>query len=208
MARRNNTDVTSADKKKKPLTWFLVLLHILCFAALLIMCAIVFDSYNDGGRGRALVRKSPAVLMTLVFSFLAGAVGLATMIMAMIHGTAWNEPSRYSTVAANLITFALVALAFGFACKVAHQKPYKGLGSMGDLMIAIIAFDIFLGLGMLLYLSHLGLFKHDDRYDNTVHTTGTHPGAIGSGMSTAGTTTTTGGHKEFVGGHEERAIHA
>lgn len=205
MARRS-TDATSADKKKKPLTWFLVLLHILCFAALLIMCAIVFDSYNDGGRGSLLVRRSPAVLMTLVFSFLAGAVGLATMIMAMIHGTAWNEASRYSTVAANLVTFALVALAFGFACKVAHTKPYKGLGGIGNLMIAIVAFDIFLGLGMLLYLSHLGLFKHDDRYDNTVYTTTTHPGAIGT--TTAAGTTTTGGHKEFVGGHEERAIHA
>lgn len=214
MARHTNDTTTAGHKAKRgagfALTTILVLLHILVFAALLIMCAIVFNSYADGGTASTMLAGSPAALMTLIFSFLAGAVGLATMIMAAVHGGAWTESARYSTLAANLVTFALVALALGFACKTAHQKPYSGLGGIGNLMIAIIAFDIFLGLGMLLYLSHLGMFKHDDtRYDDrayTTNTTHTHPGDI-SGRATH-TTTTTGQPKEFVGGHEGRALHA
>lgn len=189
------------------LTSLLVLLHIVIFIALLIMCAIVFNSYNDGGSGLTMIAGSPAALMTLIFSFLAGSVGLATMIMAAVHGGAWNEASRYSTLAANLVTFALVALAFGFACKVANNKPYSGLGGIGNLMIAIVAFDIFLGFSMLLYLAHLGMFKHHDNHDDRTYVVNdTHPGAINS--TGTGTTTTGAQGKDFVGGHQERALHA
>lgn len=52
--------------------------------------------------------QDPINLVTVLFTLLSASVGLATMIMAAMHGSYWNESSRHSALATNLITWALV----------------------------------------------------------------------------------------------------
>jgi AWPM-19-like family len=58
---------------------------------------------------QALVVFSAIVIPILVLlTLIASAVGVATMIMAVIHGKQWSDTSRYASVASNLVTFGLV----------------------------------------------------------------------------------------------------
>lgn len=134
------------------------------------------------------------------FTLLASSVGLATMIMAMLHGGVMNDYARYSSLGINLITLALVFLAMGFSIKGQERRAFSGASRVPREMKTLLSFNIIEAFLMLLYVAGLGLFKHETSVppavtrDDTVYTTG--------GPTTAPKTV---GHH---GIQEERAIAA
>lgn len=149
------------------LTALLVPLLLLHFLALLALCAYVTDRWIEGSSAALRAFTFIAVPIMVLLTLIAASVGVATMIMGMIHGKQWSESSRSSSVGSNLVTFGLLALAFGFACKVLDN----GLpdSTLGRILKAIAALVIISTVVHLLYLFTLGLFKRHDTTTTTTH---------------------------------------
>jgi hypothetical protein len=116
---------------------------------------LIFSDLNPAGT---------AAQFMLIFSFIAGAVGLATMIMSFIHAGSYTEAARYSALSGSLVTFGLVCLAAGFGIQAlcqGHTGP-----TQVKVAITIAAIDIALVLTMFIYLISLRLFKNKDEYNN------------------------------------------
>lgn len=154
-------------KAKRGLAFFLVFVNMAFFALTLALASYMFDEWVEGALGprRIFSELNPAgrpALATMAMTFLSGAVGLATMIMAAVHGKKYSEGARMASLGSNLISFALVCLAAGFSIKTLAK------GHTGDkyvsIAITIAAFNILLVLTMLAYLLSLGLFKNKDEY--------------------------------------------
>ncbi|KAG5179935.1 hypothetical protein JKP88DRAFT_264123 [Tribonema minus] len=173
-----------------------ILLNMLIFCVLIGLASNLINSYfNSAGTLRIL--DDPINVVLVLFTLLSSSVGLATMIMALVHGgKSRDSGAKFSSLSSNLITFALVMLSFGFACKaISRSVPGGESTNLGRQVTAIAALDIIVGATMLAYLFTLGLFKTHDNTYNTNTTTGattTHPGDVATGP-------------KMIGGHEARA---
>ncbi|XWS22424.1 hypothetical protein CRYUN_Cryun29cG0032800 [Craigia yunnanensis] len=53
----------------------------------------------------------------IIFSFIAGVVGVATSITGLTNVVQWDAPNLSAAVASSLLTWTLTLLAMGLACK-------------------------------------------------------------------------------------------
>ncbi|KAG5179932.1 hypothetical protein JKP88DRAFT_280025 [Tribonema minus] len=204
----------SATSKKSGFlfsTLFWVVLNMMIFCVLIGIASALAQQYFDGAD--TILFADPINIVTVFFTLLAASVGLASMIMAAVHGGSWNEESRYSSLGSNLVAFALIMLAFGFACK-AIDRGFSGPSNRVKQFKTIAALDIIAGFTMLMYLLNLGLFKHREparKLNDTQDTTTTQPHreARGAAPGAAPVTGVERGPTEgavagpkFAGGHE------
>jgi hypothetical protein len=167
-------------------TLFWSFLNLLIFAAICGLVGHLFHSWINGNKSATTAFTNPAGMALLFFSLLAAAVGLATTIMAMIHGAHQTDGAKHGTLGANLVSFAMTAIAFCFACQAIHSGIAKGKGGgIKKELIAVAALDIIALFTLLMYLLQLGLFRTHKRealpthytQDNTYaasNTAGTH----------------------------------
>lgn len=137
------------------------LLNLVVFAVTIGLAASLFESWSNGEGLTPRLFSAPRAssIALLMFSLLASSVGAATSLLGLVHASAWNETARYANLAGSMITLPLTWLAGGFAIRV-----YKGdTGSMNEFAVKLRTLGAFSCIGallMLLYVLHLGLFKH------------------------------------------------
>jgi hypothetical protein len=94
-----------------------------------------------------------ATMYFIIFSLIAGTVGVASTFSGSYHLRAWRTDSLAAAASSALIAWVLTALAFGLACKEIH------IGHRGRRLKTLEAFIIILTFTQLVYLLllHAGL---------------------------------------------------
>ncbi|KAI5006359.1 membrane protein PM19L-like [Hordeum vulgare subsp. vulgare] len=80
----------------------------------------------------------------VVFSLLAGVVGLASCIVGFSHVRFWNYSSLQSAASLGLLAWALTVLAMGLACQeISFDRRNAKLGTMEAFTIALTVTQLF-----------------------------------------------------------------
>ncbi|KAL6143728.1 hypothetical protein ACLB2K_054423 [Fragaria x ananassa] len=121
------------------------------------------DKYIDGEQNHPHLGGNTSTSFMLIFALIAGTFGACSVIIGMMHLRAWQHESHAAAASVAIISWALIALAFGVVCKEVILGGHRGkrLQTL-ELFIAISL------LSQLLYLVLLntGMFKR--RYGPTV----------------------------------------
>ncbi|KAF6144410.1 hypothetical protein GIB67_024637 [Kingdonia uniflora] len=145
-----------------PLLFLNLVLYILVigFASWSLNKLINGQTNNPGFGGNG------ATMFFLVFSILAGVVGVTSKLAGASHIRAWRSDSLAAAGSSALITWAITALAFGLACKEINVGGHRGwrLKTLEGL-ITVLAFTQLLYL----LLIHAGMFssKYGPGYRDT-----------------------------------------
>lgn len=143
---------------------------VICMV-LLALSAHIFDEWADGRQEAVSLMSQIAPFATLLFTLLAASVGLATMVMALVHGGSWTTAAKMASLSSNLISFALIVLALGFSSKTLRSRQFLGSRQLNNELKTICSLNIILAFFWLAYLSVLGVFKHEE--PARAHQTGT-----------------------------------
>ncbi|ERN15837.1 hypothetical protein AMTRI_Chr07g25800 [Amborella trichopoda] len=102
------------------------------------------------------VAGNGATLYFLIFSILAGVVGVASKLLGANHVRAWRSDTLAATASSAVVAWAITALAFGFACKEIDVGGHRGWR-----LKVLEAFIITLTFTQFLYvlLLHAGLIS-------------------------------------------------
>ncbi|KAL6136740.1 hypothetical protein ACLB2K_062035 [Fragaria x ananassa] len=121
------------------------------------------DKYIDGEQNHPHLGGNTSTSFMLIFALIAGTFGACSVIIGMMHLRAWQHESHAAAASVAIISWAMIALAFGVVCKEVILGGHRGkrLQTL-ELFIAISL------LSQLLYLEILnaGMFKR--RYGPTV----------------------------------------
>ncbi|KAG0490955.1 hypothetical protein HPP92_007818 [Vanilla planifolia] len=134
----------------RPLLW----LNLMMFAAVLGLAGWCLDKYIDRGAHQRLTGNMSTVYL-LVFTLIAGAVGVCSVLAGLVHLRAWRGDSLAAAISSALISWAITSLACGVACK--HIQ----LGNRGKRLRSLEALVIILTGTQLSYLTllHMGLMS-------------------------------------------------
>jgi uncharacterized membrane protein len=153
--------VIDTAPEDKPLTSFSARCCFVQFAAITAIAAYLFDKLATQDPEVTNLLSPIAVFTAIIFSLLAGSVGMAASILGFFHGGFFNESSRFGSMAANYISLALTFLAAGFSIRCLRSKFATGSKGNGAALKSLFALDICLMLFSLLYALHTGMFRHD-----------------------------------------------
>ncbi|XP_059654194.1 membrane protein PM19L-like [Cornus florida] len=126
---------------------FIMYCVVLGFASWYLNKLIDGQTYGYGGNG--------ATMFFVIFSILAGVLGVASKIVGASHIGAWRTDSSASAAAVANVAWAVTLLAFGLACKEIHIGGFRGWR-----LKVLEAFIIALTVTQFLYLLllHGGVF--------------------------------------------------
>ncbi|KAM5580982.1 membrane protein PM19L-like [Rosa sericea] len=121
------------------------------------------DKYIDGEQNHPHLGGNTSTNFMLIFALIAGAFGACSVIIGMMHLQAWQHESHATAASLAIISWAMIALAFGFVCKEVILGGHRGkrLQTL-ELLIAISL------LSQLLYLVLLNARLFKRRYGPTV----------------------------------------
>ncbi|KAG5176658.1 hypothetical protein JKP88DRAFT_227662 [Tribonema minus] len=153
----NRHNASSTAKKGVGYMTTLILgpLLIVLFVVMLGLCASVMNSYINGDIRALIIVANPACLLLVILTLISSTVALAVVISTMmIHSShqklGYNSP-RFTSMSTILPAFALLALAFGFACKALASSIPNGSSSLGKQTKAIAALMISTTIEFLVY---------------------------------------------------------
>ncbi|KAB1214161.1 hypothetical protein CJ030_MR5G027224 [Morella rubra] len=108
----------------------LLLLNLVLYFVVTVMAAWVVNHGIERSHETASVLTPPARIFPIffpvgnlatgffvIFSLLAGVVGIATSVTGIHNVSQWNVPNLHAAAASSLLTLALTLLAMGLACK-------------------------------------------------------------------------------------------
>ncbi|XP_050384015.1 membrane protein PM19L-like [Argentina anserina] len=121
------------------------------------------DKYIDGEQNHPHLGGNTSTSFMLIFALIAGAFGACSVIVGIMHQRAWQHESHAAAASLAIISWAMIALAFGFVCKEVILGRHRGKRLQTLELLIVISL-----LSQLLYLVLLnaGLFKR--RYGPTV----------------------------------------
>nr|XP_043632312.1 membrane protein PM19L-like [Erigeron canadensis] len=124
------------------------------------------DKYIDGQQNHPHLGGNPATTYMLEFGLLGGSVGLCSLVIGVMHHRAWNSASLASASSSAFISWAITAVAFGFA-----WKEIKLGGRRGKRLQTLELFITISTFSQLLYLMLLqaGVFSRKYRPDLLDH---------------------------------------
>ncbi|KAJ4850072.1 hypothetical protein Tsubulata_019366 [Turnera subulata] len=129
----------------------------------LVVCLIVLglaswsiDKYINGEQNHPHLGGNQATVFMLMFALLGGVVGATSMLAGLLHLRSWRNDSLASASSVSVISWAAIALAFGFECKQIILGGHRGkrLKTL-EAMIAIS----FLAQLLYLLLLHAGVYR-------------------------------------------------
>ncbi|PKA47140.1 hypothetical protein AXF42_Ash017085 [Apostasia shenzhenica] len=94
----------------------LLVLNLMMFVTVLGLAGWSLDRFIDRDSHRRF-RGNMLTINLLVFSLIAGAMGLCSVVAGLVHLRAWRGDSLASAVSSALISWAMMTLTFGLACK-------------------------------------------------------------------------------------------
>jgi hypothetical protein len=136
-------------------------INFILFATITAIAAYLFDKLATQDAEVTNLLSPIAVFTAIIFSLLAGAVGMAASLIGFFHGGFFNESSRFGSLAANFVSLALTFLAAGFAIRCLRSKFAGGSSANARALKSLFALDIILMAFSLLYAMHTGMFRHD-----------------------------------------------
>ncbi|MBO8589688.1 hypothetical protein INN88_13880 [Staphylococcus aureus] len=128
------------------------------------------------------VAGNGATMYFLIFSILAGVLGVASKFPGANHLRAWRNDSLAAAGSSALVAWAVTALAFGLACKEIDKVGHR------EWRLRVLeGFIIVLGVTELVYvlLLHAGIFssKYGPGYRDTDYGAGADPAHKGGGAT-------------------------
>ncbi|XP_057959202.1 membrane protein PM19L [Malania oleifera] len=132
----------------------LLFLNFTMYAIVVGFASSCIDKFINGNINQPGFGGNGATFFFLVFSIMAGVVGIASKVAGANHIRAWRNDSLAAAASSSLVAWALTALAFGFAIKeidIGHNRGWR--------LKVVEAFIIILTFTQLMYLStvHAGL---------------------------------------------------
>nr|WEQ60879.1 plasma membrane 19-like protein [Paeonia lactiflora] len=144
----------------------LMFLNLIMYIIVLGFASWCLNRFINGQTNNPGFGGNGATIFFLIFSILAGIVGVASKLAGASHIRAWRNDSLAAAGSSSLIAWAITALAFGLACKEINIGGYRGWR-----LRVLEAFIIILAFTQLLYvlLLHAGLFssKYGPGYRDT-----------------------------------------
>lgn len=133
----------------------LLAVNFVVFLIVLGLSSWSLDKYINGEQNHPHLGGNPATSFLLLFSLLAGVIGISSLYGGLIHLRHWRSDSLAGASPLALISWAVTALAFGLVCK----QIILG-GRRGKRLQTLEAFIVISLLSQLLYLvvSHAGMF--------------------------------------------------
>uniref|UniRef100_J3LGR8 Uncharacterized protein n=2 Tax=Oryza brachyantha TaxID=4533 RepID=J3LGR8_ORYBR len=123
----------------------LLCVNLVMHAAVLGLAGWSLNKFIDGETHRHLGGNTSTGYL-LVFSLMAGVVGVCSVLPGFLHVRAWRGETLAAAASTGLISWALTALSFGLAFK------HITLGNRGRRLRTLEAFIAILTLTQLLYL--------------------------------------------------------
>ncbi|MCL7022818.1 hypothetical protein MKW94_006885 [Papaver nudicaule] len=128
---------------------------------ILYICVVGFGSwclnkFINGSTNYPGFGGNGATMFFIIFSILAGVVGVASKLAGASHIRAWRNDSLAAAGSSALVAWAITALAFGLACKEIDVGGHRGLRLriLEGLIIVLFFTQLFY-----LLLLHAGLFS-------------------------------------------------
>ncbi|KAG0489185.1 hypothetical protein HPP92_007996 [Vanilla planifolia] len=134
----------------RPLLW----LNLMMFAAVLGLAGWCLDKYIDRGAHQRLTGNMSTVYL-LVFTLIAGAVGVCSVLAGLVHLRAWRGDSLAAAISSALVSWAITSLACGVACK--HIQ----LGNRGKRLLSYLTL---LHMGLMSSRCGVGYRSHCNAY--------------------------------------------
>ncbi|OAY57056.1 membrane protein PM19L isoform X2 [Manihot esculenta] len=114
------------------------------------------DKYINGEQDHPHLGGNPSTSFMLVFALIGSVIGATSVIVGIIHFRAWRSDSLACASSLATISWAITALAFGFACKEIILGGHRG--KRLQTLEALIVISLLSQLLCLLLL-HAGMFK-------------------------------------------------
>lgn len=120
------------------------------------LAAWSLDKYIDGQQNHPHLGGNPSTTYMLEFGLLGGVTGLCSLVIGFMHQRAWCSASLASASSSAFISWAITAVAFGFA-----WKEIKMGGRRGKRLQTLELFITISTISQLLYLTllHAGVFS-------------------------------------------------
>ncbi|KAL5542444.1 hypothetical protein UlMin_010154 [Ulmus minor] len=134
----------------------LLFLNLIMYLIVVGFASWCLNRYINGQTHHPSFGGNGATMFFLIFSIMAGVVGIASKFAGGNHIRAWRNDSLAAAAASSLVAWALTALAFGLACKEINIGGHRGWR-----LRVLEAFIIILTFTQLLYvlLIHAGVFS-------------------------------------------------
>jgi hypothetical protein len=175
--------------------------NFLLYAIITAIAAYLYDKLATLDVGVVGLLTPVDVYTCIVFSLLAGSVGMAASILGFFHGGFFTESSRFGSLAANFISLALTFLAAGFAIRGLRSNRASGVDGTTRALKSLFAFDIILMFFSLGYAIYAGMFRHEStEVVDTSHHAGKHHDVESTGYAPSSTVT----HSAQTGQHAFR----
>ncbi|XP_010262475.1 PREDICTED: uncharacterized protein LOC104600988 [Nelumbo nucifera] len=95
----------------------LLFLNLILYTLVVGFASWCLNRFINGQTGNPGFGGNGATIFFLVFSILAGVVGVASKFAGSNHMRAWRNDSLAAAGSSSLVAWAVTALAFGLACK-------------------------------------------------------------------------------------------
>ncbi|KAJ9147371.1 hypothetical protein P3X46_029544 [Hevea brasiliensis] len=84
------------------------------------------DKYINGEQNHPHLGGNPSTSFMLVFALIGGVISAISVIVGLLHFCAWRSDSLACASSLGTISWAITALAFGFACKQIIYGGHRG----------------------------------------------------------------------------------
>ncbi|KAK1440606.1 hypothetical protein QVD17_06435 [Tagetes erecta] len=157
----------------------MMIANFVVYVIVVALAAWSIDKYIDGQQNHPNLGGNPSTTYMLEFGLLGGATGLCSLVIGIMHHRAWRSTSLASASSSAFISWAITAIAFGFAWKEIKMGGRRGkrLQTL-ELLITISTFSQLLYLMLL----HAGVFSRkygpdylSPRDDTIIHRVPTQP---------------------------------
>ncbi|PRQ36836.1 hypothetical protein RchiOBHm_Chr4g0395971 [Rosa chinensis] len=144
----------------------LLFINLIMYLIVVGFASWCLNKFINGQTNHPSFGGNGATMFFLIFSILAGVMGIASKLAGAGHLRAWRSDSLAAAGVSSIVAWALTALAFGLACKQISIGGHRGWR-----LRVLEAFIIILTFTQLLYLLllHAGIFssKYGPGYRDT-----------------------------------------
>ncbi|KAM1610470.1 hypothetical protein ACFXTN_020868 [Malus domestica] len=144
----------------------LLFLNLIMYLIIVGFASWCLNRFINGQTNHPSFGGNGATMFFLIFSILAGVMGIASKLAGANHIRAWRSDSLAAAGSSAIVAWALTALALGLACKQISIGGFRGWR-----LRVLEAFVIVLTVTQLLYLLllHAGVFssKYGPGYRDT-----------------------------------------
>ncbi|KAL5712094.1 Membrane protein pm19l [Ranunculus cassubicifolius] len=144
----------------------LLFLNLILYICVLGFASWSLNKFINGMTNYPGFGGNGATMFFLIFSILAGVVGVVSKLAGGNHIRAWRNDSLAAAASSSLIAWAVTALAFGLACKEINVGGHRGwrLRTLEGLIIVLMFTQL-----LYVLLIHAGVFstKYGPGYRDT-----------------------------------------